>query len=355
MCIDEILRAVGHRSRRVTCLLMLFLSGLSVPALCQTRDYAYVAMPDRTSISVLDTVTQTFVATINIGAAARSIAISPDRARAYVMPDFQTGLTVVDTATDLAGQTIAIGGQPSSMAFTPNGLFAYVSTITGAAQHHDTVSVIDTDPTSPQSHTVVTTLDVDKTAEGIAISPDGSRAYLAGGHSHAVSVIDTTNPLAPSVVGTIDFGSGEPASVAFAPDGTFAYVLASVFGAPRNVIWVIDPATLGIASVIELPMGVVPNGVVFNADGTRAYVATVLDDIGGGAGLVEIDTATQTRLRGIGFADSGGAIAVALTTADARPMSSGANSWTASMPSGSWTPRRSSSLARKRLGRRPRG
>ena len=54
----------------------------------------------------------------------------------------------------------------------------------------------------------------------MAVSPDGTRAYVTNLGSGTVSVIDTdTN----TVIATITVGSG-PAGVAVSPDGTRAYV-----------------------------------------------------------------------------------------------------------------------------------
>src|SRR5208283_1014230 len=98
---------------------------------------------------------------------------------------------------------------------TPDGKHVYV---TNEFDSPGTVSVIDA-----ATNTVVATVQVGAVPIGVAITPTGTRAYVAyGGFSGAVSVIDTTaSP--PEVVATVPVGVG-PFGVAISPDGTRAYV-----------------------------------------------------------------------------------------------------------------------------------
>ncbi len=68
---------------------------------------------------------------------------------------------------------------------------------------------------------VTDTIGVGGVPLGVAVSPDGSRAYVTNFGGNSVSVINTTsNP--PAVVGTpIGVGNG-PRGVAVSPDGTRA-------------------------------------------------------------------------------------------------------------------------------------
>ncbi len=65
------------------------------------------------------------------------------------------------------------------------------------------MSVIDTDPNSATYNTVVSTITVGPNPEGVAVSPDGTRAYVTnrqGGNS--VSVIDTaSNRVTETILG----------------------------------------------------------------------------------------------------------------------------------------------------------
>src|SRR5262249_17662568 len=80
------------------------------------------------------------------------------------------------------------------------------------------VSVIDT-----ATNTVTTTIPVGEQAGGVAVSPDGSRIYVAGGVSSLggnVVVIDAaTNTVIAAVLVGIN-----PAGVAVTPDGSRLYV-----------------------------------------------------------------------------------------------------------------------------------
>ena len=64
------------------------------------------------------------------------------------------------------------------------------------------MSVINT-----ATNQVISTIGVGSSPQGLAISPDGTKAYVANGGSNTVSVINTatkprTKPIDPIVVGT---------------------------------------------------------------------------------------------------------------------------------------------------------
>ena len=69
----------------------------------------------------------------------------------------------------------------------------------------------------------------------VALSPDGSRAYVSNEFAGTVSVIDTGSN---TVVGSITVG-GDPTIVAVSPDGTRVYVINNGSG----TVSVIDPAS----------------------------------------------------------------------------------------------------------------
>ena len=80
-------------------------------------------------------------------------------------------------------------------------------------------------------------IPVGKMAQGLAISPDGTRAYVANSHANTVSVIDTNTR---TVTATVPVGL-YPLGVAFTPDSARAYVTNQ----DDHTVSVIDTATRG--------------------------------------------------------------------------------------------------------------
>ncbi|MGD0926501.1 MAG: YncE family protein [Streptosporangiaceae bacterium] len=87
---------------------------------------------------------------------------------------------MINTATNHVTTTIAVGRGPTEVAVSPDGTRAYVT-----VPRLHTVSVIDT-----ATDQVTATIDISD-PEGVAVSPDGTRAYVTSGSSGTVSVIDT--------------------------------------------------------------------------------------------------------------------------------------------------------------------
>ena|SRR6476661_4506771 len=73
-----------------------------------------------------------------------------------------------------------IGTSVVGVAITPNGARAYVTNLTG-----NTVSVIDT-----TTNSVSTTIPAGLSTRSLAITPDGARAYVTEIGSNTISVID---------------------------------------------------------------------------------------------------------------------------------------------------------------------
>src|SRR4030095_8038725 len=100
---------------------------------------------------------------------------------AYISNNFNNTVSVIDTATNTVVATVPVGTQPYDVAVNPPGTFAYMTNHTG-----DTVSVIDT-----ATNTVVATVPVGVLPTGVAVNPAGTFAYVANTYSDTVSVIDT--------------------------------------------------------------------------------------------------------------------------------------------------------------------
>jgi YVTN family beta-propeller protein len=219
--------------------------------------FVYVANSDGITgaVSVIDTATNAVVATVADIPAATEVAITPNGAFAYVIKNCDVctsgGVVVIDTASNSVVATIPLTGipvRPRDIAITPNGAFAYVTSASLG------VIVIDT-----ATNTVTNTIPA--FAKGIAITPNGAFAYMATAFPDKVSVLDTsTNTFTTTIPLT------RPNRVAISPDGAFAYVTQT---APASSVTLIETATNFTSSVATGDAF----GVAVTPDSQFAYVA----------------------------------------------------------------------------------
>src|SRR5438132_1152348 len=186
--------------------------------------FAYVtAFGDRCAnggVWVISTATNAVVATVPLAGCTTGVAIAPDGALAYVAitPDgafayvthsalsgtSANSVSVIETATNTVVATVSVGAVPVGVVVTPNGAFAYVTN-----SNANTVSMIET-----ATNTVVATLDVGVGPLGIAVTPDGAFAYVTNSNSDSVSVIDTALKTVVTTV-PVEVGAG-PRGIAIA-------------------------------------------------------------------------------------------------------------------------------------------
>jgi len=211
-----------------------------------TPDGKYVYVTDHGSgnVDVIDTATNSVVATVPVGAAPYDIAITPDGKHAYVADSGSGNVDVIDTATNTVTATIPVGAQPYGVAITPDGRTAYVSN-----QGAGTVTPIDT-----ATNAAGTPIPVGSSPHQIAITPDGGTAYVANMGSASVTPIST----ATNTAGTpIDVPCSGPDAATIDPANSTLYV--ACFGAAG-----INPATYG---------AVVPISTATNRPGTPIRVS----------------------------------------------------------------------------------
>jgi len=167
--------------------------------------------------------------------------------------------------------TVTVGTSPEGVAITPDGSYAYV-----ANEGSETVSVIEI-----STNTVTATVAVGTDPTAVAITPDGSYAYVANQGSGTVSVIEiSTNTVTATV--TVE---NNPYGVAITPDGSYAYVANDGSG----TVSVIEISTNTVTATVTV--GTDPTAVAITPDGSYAYVA---NEGSGTVSVIEISTNTVT-------------------------------------------------------------
>jgi YVTN family beta-propeller protein len=196
-----------------------------------TGPFAYVTNNGSSTVSVLDTASNTVVATPSLDGAPLRVAVTADGKRAYIASRGDDGIvSVLDTVTNTVAATVPgvtdffIAG----LAITPDGKHAYVA----SSGNDHTVKVLDT-----ATNKVAATVPLQDSID-IAITPDGKHAYVT--NFEGVSVIDTTNN---TVETTIPIGKGSTLTtgrgVAISRDGKKAYLTNGGF----KTVSAIDTAT----------------------------------------------------------------------------------------------------------------
>lgn len=278
----------------------IFLSICFGSSSLHAQTVAFVANNDSNSVSVVDTATNTVIATVPLQVTGPiGVVASPDGARVYVTGAIGSGsgVDVIDTSANAVIATIPLPAINSVAlpVITPDGNHLYVPD-----RNSGTVTVIDT------ANNVVAgnPIRVGSSCGALAITPDGTSIYVADPLDTAVVRIDTaTNTAAPP----ISLGLGNPSDLAITPDGRHVYVSAPTPG--QSSVDVIDTSTNTVTAQIPLPGSQeLPFGLAITPDGSTVYVAEQVvffaptgEEPTGLSGLLVIDTATNTIISNIFF------------------------------------------------------
>jgi YVTN family beta-propeller protein len=229
------------------------------------------------TISVLNTENLKLVDTFASGDGPHFLAISSDGSRLYVPNRNANSVSIIETSNNTLVDTVAVGNFPFGVAIDPLSTNVYVSNTSS-----DNVSVIDS-----STNSVIATIIVGDGPRQIAVSPDGTRAYVANWGSDTVSIIDT---ISNTVVDTVNVGNG-PYGVAFSPDGANVYITHDL----DVFMSVIETVTNTVVDTISVSSSL---GVAVRDDGTNLYVTNDIDDT-----VTVIETLSNTIVQTVGVGD----------------------------------------------------
>lgn len=175
---------------------------------------------------MIDTASNTVVATVPGNPFPAAVTMMPDGNRVYVL-DHDGNTQVIDTATQESTFPRLEVDATDRVAFTPDGLLAYF-----VAENIDSVEVAEV-----ATHRVIAAVDVfGGITTDVTAAPDGRHVYLTQRPGEApkrpVTVIDTATQ---QVVGSPVNWSGSADGLALAPDGLIAYVSDRMSGAVHVV------------------------------------------------------------------------------------------------------------------------
>jgi YVTN family beta-propeller protein len=259
-------------------------TGAGTPLNCSAQFQNRLLIPEskRNSVAIMNTCPFGIGGRIPVGKKPISVVTMPDGQSALVANVDDGTISVINLATRTVSQTISLPPlngfpmRPSGIAILPDGSKAYV------ADHVDlpggAVYVIDL--TTMKFSTM---FNVGGFPASIAVTPDGSQVWVASWGGGRVDVYDT---LTNTVV--TGFSVPQANGVAFNPTGTRAYMASGSLG----TVIVADTSTYQV--VAQIPAGIYPHAVLVSATGRHVFVTDPL-----GNSIALIDASANKVLRTI--------------------------------------------------------
>jgi len=104
---------------------------------------------DSNRVSVIDSSTNTLIATVGVGSEPVGVAVKPDGNRAYVANRADNNVSVIDTSSYTVVATVAVGIGPQGVAMSPDGTRAYVTNTASSTSRSSTPPTIQLLPPYP--------------------------------------------------------------------------------------------------------------------------------------------------------------------------------------------------------------
>jgi YVTN family beta-propeller protein len=278
--------------------------------------------PDSDSVTVLDAQSLQILAEIPVGDDPRTLAIAPDSQSALVTNHAGATLSLLDLAQLVEVGSYAVGSMPYGVVtdgarvfvseFAPGHVgvldhnsgerLAHIAVApfpAGLALSADGASLYVThlfsgrvtliDARSLEVKANITTGASTNLSQFVAISPNGTKAYLPQTRSNVTNTAMLFDDAVFAVVNVLDLGAlrlavqervtldtadqpvNMPFAVALSPDGKMLYLA----NAGSDDLSVIDLSTN--QGVAHISVGANPRGIAISPDGARVFVNNVLD------------------------------------------------------------------------------
>jgi YVTN family beta-propeller protein len=224
----------------------------------------YVANFSSHNVSVINTPSNTVTATVTIGAGETgkpiALAVTPNSAHVYVADQGNSQIDDITTSSNAVSKTITVGsmvdanvaggGGPNILAITPDGSKLYVASYTG----HGVEDIATSTDTLTGTITLFESVTANPNALGL--TSNGCQLYV---HDHAHNVVDVITvsndavPAHPAVGAT-----GDPTGMSVTPDSAHVYVAnqagpsVSVIATATNTV----SSTLAEATVGKSPYAI---------------------------------------------------------------------------------------------------
>jgi YVTN family beta-propeller protein len=203
-------------------------------------------------------------------------------------------VTGVATVTSQASVGIIPGiPYPYDIAISPDGTRAYIVGYSNTA-NYGALTVVDT-----ATHQVMGSIALGRNVYSVAVSPDNSRVYVPRDDplNFGLIVVDTTSL---DIIRIVSFSGFSVSSVAISPDGSRAYLGGGpypVTGFPNGGLAVVDTARFETLQTLVLQNNT--SGVAVSPDGSRVYAANANGNGGNSGSVSVVDTSTFGVVRNI--------------------------------------------------------
>jgi YVTN family beta-propeller protein len=222
---------------------------------CTPGVFYYETAHDAGTVYKIGTCPLTVLKTLNVCQLPLQLQHTPDGST-EVVACYDNTIALINTSTDSFTTISTPLYNPNGVDVSPDGTTAYFSSYLANPAVIFSVN-LQTGQINPQ------TVTVDAYPKNIFLTPDGSQLWVDFYQGSDIYIIDT---LSMTVSATLSGPGGVQDGIAFTPDGTRAYV--SIAGGSVSVY---DTATL--KQVASIPVSGQPTGVVATKDGGRIFVS----------------------------------------------------------------------------------
>lgn len=258
---------------------------------CDGSLSVYMVEHDTSRVEDLTLCPLASVATIMPCAEPLEQALTPDGSTLLVTC-YDNQVVWIDTATDTVTFTLSgLNAYPAGIAISPDGSLAYVTNYFDS-DPNPALLVIDV-----ANKMLLQTIPLPRAYPGVvALTPDGSQAWVNYYQGPGVDVIDT---LTGMYVGGINFDADTENAIAFNSTGTKAFI--SILG--TNQLAIVDTGTLRTIAMVDV--GTAPDDVIYNPQEQTVLVGSSTQGV-----VSQVDAVTNTFIQN--FTVNAGGIGLSL-------------------------------------------